>query len=527
MKKRICILAVVLLFALTFSGCSKKGYDASFVYDIDANPTTLDPQLASDSASLAVVANVFEGLMAYDTQGEVICGAAESYKISDGKTRYTFTLRQDATYSDGKTKITAADFEYAFYRLLSPNTQSPYAEEFFNIQGAQSYYQTGSGTIGVQADGDNTLIIQLNQPDENFLSKLALPATAPCNQQFFEGTKGTYGLSVDTLLCNGSFYVSYWDDTDNYYLTLKRNQHYQGEHDVAPASVVLNIYQEQEDQQQNFEDQASDCILQTDPATAAECDDISLNRSVCLLLNPNALFLRIDSVAKALYQAADTDCFKDLLPKGYYLSDSIVPDGALVGNSAYKDLTDYTAPAHDATAAAQNYAQGLAYYKNTSSAATAPTLSILCTKEQEQFLTHIMQLWQRDLSFYTTLNVVEQEELDTAIASGDYQIAVLDMYSATGNAADYLSYFDSQSSSALGGFSLPSLSAQLSIAAGNTDDAAAAAAIATAEKVATETYRVIPLYCTGQALMMQEGVSDIAFNRVLGCPLFYAAKKDD
>ena len=95
-----------------------------------------------------------------------------------------------------------------------------------------------------------------------------------------------------------------------------------------------------------------------------------------------------------------------------------------------------------------------------------------------------------------------------------------------GSAADYLSYFDPQNTAALSGFNLPGVTGQLSLAAGDTNDASAAKSIAAAEKSVAETYRVIPLYATGQALMLQEGVSDIAFNHVLGCPLLYDAKKD-
>ena len=64
--------------------------------------------------------------------------------------------------------------------------------------------------LGVQARGDATLVFCLSEPDENFLSKLTLPGAMPCDEDFFNSTRGTYGLSTASTLSSGSFYLYNW-----------------------------------------------------------------------------------------------------------------------------------------------------------------------------------------------------------------------------------------------------------------------------------------------------------------------------
>ena len=61
------------------------------------------------------------------------------------------------------------------------------------------------GTLGVSAIGELTLVFRLSERDDTFLSKLTLPGAMPCDEAFFESTRGTYGLSSASTLSSGSF----------------------------------------------------------------------------------------------------------------------------------------------------------------------------------------------------------------------------------------------------------------------------------------------------------------------------------
>ena len=96
--------------------------------------------------------------------------------------------------------FTANDFVFAFKRIFEKNTKSPYAESFSCIKNAGKIItgELGADSIGVTAKGDFELEIDLDYPNANFLSLMTTSAAKPCNEQFFNNTKGKYGLETDS-----------------------------------------------------------------------------------------------------------------------------------------------------------------------------------------------------------------------------------------------------------------------------------------------------------------------------------------
>lgn len=93
-----------------------------------------------------------------------------------------------------------------------------------------------SDKLGVQAVGDFELRITLESAtDESaFLDLLTKAICMPCNETFFNATKGRYGLDYSTLLCNGPFYLSYW--LHDSALTIKNNDDYTGPFPAKPRA---------------------------------------------------------------------------------------------------------------------------------------------------------------------------------------------------------------------------------------------------------------------------------------------------
>ncbi|MDP6054617.1 MAG: ABC transporter substrate-binding protein, partial [Candidatus Latescibacteria bacterium] len=93
-------------------------------------------------------------------------GAAERWESSDDGRIWTFYLRQNAKWSDGRP-VTAHDFEYTFKRFLHPNAGNVYAFLYYDIKGAKAYNQQqveDAESVGVRAVDDYTLIIETEQP---------------------------------------------------------------------------------------------------------------------------------------------------------------------------------------------------------------------------------------------------------------------------------------------------------------------------------------------------------------------------
>jgi oligopeptide transport system substrate-binding protein len=124
--------------------------------------------------------NLFIGLTRVDPENKVIPGAAERWEVSsDGRT-YTFRLRRDLKWTDGRP-LTAHDFEFGWKRALNPDTKSQRAWMLNAIVGAEAY-NAGQGpadAVGVKALDDFTLQVRLKQPAAYF------PTFIAANNVFF------------------------------------------------------------------------------------------------------------------------------------------------------------------------------------------------------------------------------------------------------------------------------------------------------------------------------------------------------
>ena len=158
--RRAAALALALLLVVLCCGCSQEEEgpeyaDKTINYHLDAEPRTLDPQIAEDSSSLLIIQAIYEGLARLDENGDPYPGAAESWDANADFTQFTFHLREDAVWSsrdaDGNTiPVTAHDFVYAFRRAVAPRTGSQTCEPLYCIQNAQ---QIRSGELPVESLG--------------------------------------------------------------------------------------------------------------------------------------------------------------------------------------------------------------------------------------------------------------------------------------------------------------------------------------------------------------------------------------
>ena len=207
------VLTIAFVFALTGCGSGSN----SFTWFVDSIPANLDPQVASASADVIACENLYSGLVRKDPSGKYEPALCERWeKSSDGLT-YTFYLKDGLTYTAAKGNatdyaITAEDFVFAFQRMFLPGTNSPYAVEFSALENSATVLagQKPASALGVTAAEPLKLVFRLSSPDETFLSKLTLPGAMPCDEAFFDSTRGTYGLTSASTLSSGHFYLYNW-----------------------------------------------------------------------------------------------------------------------------------------------------------------------------------------------------------------------------------------------------------------------------------------------------------------------------
>jgi len=153
-------------------------------------PATWDPAAAGDSTSVETIAQVFEGLTAFDHQNRVQPALAESWTIAGDARQIDFTLRPGLRYSDG-TPIEAQHVVESWLRLLDPQRPSPLASLLFDIRGAAAYLRgTGSrDEVGLRAEGDR-VVVELARPATYFLAVTASPPLAVVAPQMWNAFDG-------------------------------------------------------------------------------------------------------------------------------------------------------------------------------------------------------------------------------------------------------------------------------------------------------------------------------------------------
>ena len=141
-----------------------------------SDPPTLDPALAGDASSAVYIVELFSGLVTLDPNLKVIPDIAASWDISADRTVYTFKLRQDAKFHDGRP-VTAQDVKYSLERTANPATASPTADTYLgDIVGVKDKLNRKASDIkGVKVIDNFTLEITIDAPKSYFLAKMTFP----------------------------------------------------------------------------------------------------------------------------------------------------------------------------------------------------------------------------------------------------------------------------------------------------------------------------------------------------------------
>jgi len=181
MKWRVGFFILVLF--VTACGIDVDNSDKKiFRYNESAGIHTLDPAFSKDQATIWATNQLFNGLVQLDHELNVKPSISKSWDISSDALSYTFNLRNDVFFHDhelfenGKgRKVTAADFEYSFKRLLDKDFAAPGAWVLGNV-------------ISSSALNDSIFIIKLQKPFPAFLSLLSMQYCSVVPKEIIDGT---------------------------------------------------------------------------------------------------------------------------------------------------------------------------------------------------------------------------------------------------------------------------------------------------------------------------------------------------
>lgn len=200
------------------------------------SPSTLDPSLARDVGEYAIVDDLFEGLVRADAEGRIVPAAASSWESSADGLTWRFHLRPEALWSNGDP-VTAADFVFAWRRIVDPATGASNAPQLAAIAGAADILaqKAGPDQLAVRATDPHTLEVQLTEPVPYFLYLLTnswmMPLHAPTLQRW-----GRQWTDPAHLVGNGPFLLRSW--VINGPVELARNPRYWDQKSVRLQAVT-------------------------------------------------------------------------------------------------------------------------------------------------------------------------------------------------------------------------------------------------------------------------------------------------
>lgn len=230
------------------------------------DPATLDPTMAQDSQSTAVLTSVQRGLVYIDKDLNLVPGLAESWDISPDAKTITFHLK-DAQYSNGDP-IVAADLVYSWKRLVDPRTAAPYSYVMAEVVGGQDLLDMAGATpaatdavvdaalekFGVAAPDEKTFVVTLSIPATYFLSVATMWVTVPIQEKWITSEGAT---ETGNYVGSGPFTVESWDH--NAQIVLKPNENWYGEKPTL-TEIQMPIFAELAEAQRAYEADEVDSV---------------------------------------------------------------------------------------------------------------------------------------------------------------------------------------------------------------------------------------------------------------------------
>lgn len=244
-----------------------------------SEPDTIDPALNSAVDGATMISHLFAGLAKWEKDGEGFkiapdCATElpEGKDNGDGTLTYTYTLRDDLKWSDGKD-LTAADFVFAWNRAAGPGLSADYNYMFDQVDGYNAMWEsketgetkkneeTGEdepvvefvnpdAKLNVEAKDDKTLVVVASQSSAPYWNELlAFPTYFPVREDVVANE--SWATDPKTYVSNGAYKMVGWDH--NSVITVEKNENYHDADAITMGGVEFYLSDDANNMLSNFE----------------------------------------------------------------------------------------------------------------------------------------------------------------------------------------------------------------------------------------------------------------------------------
>ena len=535
-KSIMLLMAVILVASVVLAGCGNKeennsannaannsannaandaadnsGNEANlaeeqvFKMNLFSEPPSLDSRTSQDQNSFTVLNAIFEGLTRLDENAAVQAGVAESWEISeDGKT-YTFTLREDAKWSNGDP-VKASDFEFAWKSALDPKLDppSPYAYQLYYVKNAAKYNAgeiTDAAQVGVKADGDRKLIVELENATPYFLKLTAFFTYFPVHQATVEGNPA-WSSEAATIISNGPFKMGEWAHNES--ITLVKNENYYGKDEIKFNEVRLAMIEEAATELGMYETGELDWagrpigeipldmipVLKEDPEANLQIKPIA--SAYYYVFNTTAPAFKNAKIRKALAMSVDRKMLVEQVTKGGQQPAYGFVGGVSGVEKPYREEYPDNYFTENVDEAKKLLAEGLAEEGLT--AFPEVTLIHNTGEGHTKVATAITDMWRKNLGVEVKIESQEFGVLLNNRTQLNYQVARAGWGADYDDPMTFIDLFTSTSGNNDSGWKNPAYDELVKKAYAETDPKARMGYIAEAEKMLMDEMVIMPLY---------------------------------
>ena len=419
--RRILALALALLLVLTLSACVEEEQPLELSVSLPQTLTTLDPAMVTTETEKTMVYHLYENLMKLidDTEGgsQAVYGMAASYQCEnnlDGTQTWTFALRGNATWADGKP-VKAEDFVYAWRRLADPATESPNAYVLDMVAGYEEARKSGDMTkLQVTAADERTLVVVLSHNYPNFHQTVCVhPATMPVREDMAQAEG--WPMTASTLVGNGPYcFVESWQENT---LKVKSGEDYYDYRRLGPASISFHF---------DGGDEA-DFVLRHDGVEGEGWNQGSLPYTGTLVINQMTTVS--ETVRQAMSLTIDRHKISEELGSMYVPAEGFIPHGirstqgktlrAMAGIKIDSAPERYEARCQSALDMIRG--EGLP-------AAGDVSLTYVSDGATDRVAEALKKMWYDKLGLTVTLRALDEETMKENLSKGDFSMALVMMH---------------------------------------------------------------------------------------------------
>lgn len=482
----------------------------TFTYRVLDEFPSIDPNLIEDVEGSAVGRNLFEGLLSHDATGGVVPGVATDYDVSDDGLVYTFHLRPEAMWSDGKP-VTAGDFVYSWRRAADPATASEY-QWYMGLMAIQNVDEVMAGEmtpdqLGVVALDDHTLQVTLHTALRYFPQMVTHTTTFPVPQWTIEEF-GDQWTQPGNMVSNGAYVLS--ERVPQEKIVLTRNEHYWDNANTVIDTVTALIINDENAALTRYmagELDRTDVPAGQYPSLHEQYPDqaVSVPNLCTYYYNVNLTetgnpALQDVRVREALALAIDRDVIvNNVLAGGQVPAYSLTHWAVADWEVPAVDYAGWTQAERDARAVELMTEAGY----GTGGEPLTVDILFNTSEAHQSIAVAIGQMWKQKLGVDTTLANQEWQTFLTARGEQDYQVARAGWCADYNEASSFLDIMQSDSGYNDSKYSNADYDAHM-LAARTAEDPLAD--YQAAEALIQRDFPILPIYFYATVFMLNEGI---------------------